>query len=509
MPTAINLEIGRSAVRAKLITQQQYDECVEILTSLERKGAQPEMLVVLLQRGYLSAEQAPQIPGLSAAAIARAVAAASAAPKTPSSTLAGDTVITGSGAVTPGSGTPTRALRTPKAGAKLSIYSFVNLIGDGRSEVFFLPEKPIAIGRDAANDIVVDDEPVSKRHARLTFSNNEMTLWDVGSKNGTFVNSERVTNRKLHPGDVVAVGKGRLIFVKGVKPDGSLAGPLAPSAIEPGAQAVLTGKEGFKPGDRFYLGSAPLFIGHDKHNNIILNDPTVSVFHAQIAKTPEGVMIQDLNSASGVLVNGEKISMAALEPDDQITIGKFVLFCDQVLGKRGTGAPKAGGKRDIGDATVIADLGTSGREAKPSGLGAALLEELEAKTGPPLSAATEGLAPSARPQVSPRQPTPMPPSRTPVSLQLSCLAGPVKDKSYPLGKRPLTIGRNPSSDIFLEDLSVSRDHAVIRPVPGGVEIADMNSRNGVEINGRKVKSQRLNPGDKVAIGKCLFVVSLG
>jgi len=506
MPTAINLEIGRAAVKAKLITQQQFDECVEILTDLEKKGAQPEVLTVLLQRGYLTAEQARKVPGPSEAMVARAVAAAAAAPaKTSSPAPKPAAPVTDETASGVRSATP---LRTPKSGAKLSAYSFINLTGNGQFEIFFLPEKPVAIGRDAANDIVVDDEPVSKRHARLTFANSEMTLWDVGSKNGTFVNGERITNRKLQPGDVISVGKGRLIFVRDVKPDGALTTSLAPSASEAGAAAIFAGKEGFRPGQKSFLGKSPLFIGRDKNNNVVLDDPTVSSFHLQIAKTPEGVKIQDLNSASGVLVNGEKIAMAQLEPDDTITFGKFSLFCEQILGKRGTGAPKAAAAgKEVGDVTVIASIESIKGGAKPSGLGKALLEELEDKAVQPVSSPTEGLPPSARPAAMPKQPTPPPPSRVPRTLRLLCLAGPVKDKTYRLGKRTLTVGRDPSSDIFLDELSVSRSHARIRPLEGGgVEIVDLNSRNGVEINGKKFKAQRLNPGDKVALGKCLFVV---
>ncbi len=497
MPTAIDLEIGKSAVRARLVTPQQFDECVEVLTSLERKGAQRNLLSIMIERGYLTAETAKKIPGLSEAAVDRATLAAGAAMTPPPGAKQTGAGSSASDDETSSGIRSLSALRTPKSGAKLSSYAFLNMMGGGRSEVFFLPEKPVAIGRDAANDIVVDDEPVSKRHARLTFSNNDMTLWDVGSRNGTLVNGERVTNRKLAPGDVVSVGKARLIFSKNVKPDGGLTGKLAPDGADAGAQAVFAGKAGFKPGEKFYLGNGPLFVGREKNNNVVIESPDVSAFHAQIAKTSEGVKIQDLNSASGTFVNGEKVAIAVLELDDVITIGKAELYCSEILGKRGTGTPKtakAGAvRKSTGHSTIITDVVGKGAEGRPSGLGAELLRELEeqAAGGPPKA-------------VGPRTPTP--PPRVPTALRMTCLAGPVKDKSFPLGKKTLTVGRNPMADIFLEDLSVSRDHAMIRPVEGRVEIADLNSRNGVEVNGKRVKTQVLRAGDKVAIGKCLFVV---
>ena len=70
----------------------------------------------------------------------------------------------------------------------------------------------------------------------------------------------------------------------------------------------------------------------------------------------------------------------------------------------------------------------------------------------------------------------------------------------------MTFGRNPASDIFLEDLSVSREHAMIKPSGSKLEVVDLGSRNGIEVNGRKVMSKMLNIGDKIKIGKNVFLV---
>jgi pSer/pThr/pTyr-binding forkhead associated (FHA) protein len=130
----------------------------------------------------------------------------------------------------------------------------------------------------------------------------------------------------------------------------------------------------------------------------------------------------------------------------------------------------------------------------PVGLGAELLKELEEKA----------VEPAVRPRGA--APASTEPLRPPSALQFTCVAGPVKGKSYPIGKRTLTIGRSPTADIFLEELSVSREHAVIRPIEKRVEIVDLESRNGVEVNGKRVKVKPINVGDKVTIGKCIFIV---
>jgi pSer/pThr/pTyr-binding forkhead associated (FHA) protein len=62
------------------------------------------------------------------------------------------------------------------------------------------------------------------------------------------------------------------------------------------------------------------------------------------------------------------------------------------------------------------------------------------------------------------------------------------------------IGRRPSADIVLDDASVSRRHALVLDRDGSPVIADDRSRNGVFVNGRRVREARLRHGDEVQIG---------
>ena len=65
----------------------------------------------------------------------------------------------------------------------------------------------------------------------------------------------------------------------------------------------------------------------------------------------------------------------------------------------------------------------------------------------------------------------------------------------------ITIGRSRECDIFLEDLAVSRLHAVIRQLPdGGYEIEDQRSASGTFVNGMRISRYRLLEGDVVQIG---------
>jgi hypothetical protein len=69
----------------------------------------------------------------------------------------------------------------------------------------------------------------------------------------------------------------------------------------------------------------------------------------------------------------------------------------------------------------------------------------------------------------------------------------------------LTIGRDPSSDIFLNDVTVSREHATIEVVGDDVVIRDSGSLNGTYVNDRTAESAILQDGDVVQIGTFCMV----
>ncbi len=65
-----------------------------------------------------------------------------------------------------------------------------------------------AIGRDAGNDVVLNDEAASARHSIVSFSDGEWWIEDAGSTNGTVVNGTKIWQReRLHYGDEVTIGR--------------------------------------------------------------------------------------------------------------------------------------------------------------------------------------------------------------------------------------------------------------------------------------------------------------
>ncbi len=79
---------------------------------------------------------------------------------------------------------------------------------------------------------------------------------------------------------------------------------------------------------------------------------------------------------------------------------------------------------------------------------------------------------------------------------------------HDIGRERVTVGRSPESDIFLDDVTVSRDHAEVfkREQPGekGFRIRDAGSLNGTYVNRVRVDSVDLRNGDEIQIGKYRF-----
>ena len=82
------------------------------------------------------------------------------------------------------------------------------------------------------------------------------------------------------------------------------------------------------------------------------------------------------------------------------------------------------------------------------------------------------------------------------------LSGPGRGARYLLDKAIFTIGRDPASEIFLDDITVSRKHCEIsRDANGIFEIKDLNSLNGTYLNAISTAKSSLRHGDEVQVGK--------
>jgi diguanylate cyclase (GGDEF)-like protein len=82
--------------------------------------------------------------------------------------------------------------------------------------------------------------------------------------------------------------------------------------------------------------------------------------------------------------------------------------------------------------------------------------------------------------------------------------GPGMGTRYPLGQRPLMIGREETCQIHVADESVSRKHACVQPDGDGYLVVDLDSTNGTFVNQQRIQAVRLNDGDYIHVGNAIY-----
>jgi pSer/pThr/pTyr-binding forkhead associated (FHA) protein len=149
----------------------------------------------------------------------------------------------------------------------------------------------LTVGRLADNDIVIPRNSVSRQHARITPVPDGYWITDLGSRNGTQLNGERFRGeaRWLSNGDTVVIGGDALRFVTGQE-----------TRYAGEADAVVRTELIAFPTDR-------LTIGRDHSNDVALDDPNVSRFHAEVVREGDAVTLRDLGSRNGTRVDGTRI----------------------------------------------------------------------------------------------------------------------------------------------------------------------------------------------------------
>ncbi|HEY5600213.1 MAG TPA: FHA domain-containing protein, partial [Candidatus Manganitrophaceae bacterium] len=190
------------------------------------------------------------------------------------------------------------------------------------------------LGRDLRSDWTLKDPMVSREHAIIKQNADGFYIEDRGSRNGTFVNKEKITGKKLSNGDEIQIGSCLFYFVE---KEGEAKVALSSSAPEeralkeketvrsqsngpPLSEWSLEVVEGKEPGKAFKLPAKRLSMGRGKVD-IIIDDPKVSRHHADLEWTEKGFVLNDLNSTNGVFVNDVKIDKKLLSAGDIIMVG--------------------------------------------------------------------------------------------------------------------------------------------------------------------------------------------
>ena len=74
-------------------------------------------------------------------------------------------------------------------------------------------------------------------------------------------------------------------------------------------------------------------------------------------------------------------------------------------------------------------------------------------------------------------------------------------ETFPVNSERMRIGRSPDAEIFLDDVTVSRNHALLVRRRDGLHIDDLGSLNGTYVNRKRIESHKLVDGDELQIGK--------
>ena len=88
-----------------------------------------------------------------------------------------------------------------------SCWGWLNPQGKNAQMGYPLNKRCMLIGRDVDNDIMINSSSISRTHAQLVRMEGAFLILDLDSKNGTYVNGEKVVQKQLHDGDSITVGE--------------------------------------------------------------------------------------------------------------------------------------------------------------------------------------------------------------------------------------------------------------------------------------------------------------
>lgn len=153
--------------------------------------------------------------------------------------------------------------------------------------------KTIKVGKSTSNDFIVNDDSVSRSHALLIIDNSgTITIKDLNSTNGTFVDGKRILEAKLHPGQTVKLGNKEINWQQ---------------ALTIPNKTIVHGNNNIESGITADIIDSKT-IGRATDNIICKNIADVSAHHAILCRKRNGeICIIDRNSTNGTYVNGQQI----------------------------------------------------------------------------------------------------------------------------------------------------------------------------------------------------------
>jgi len=242
-------------------------------------------------------------------------------------------------------------------------------------------------------------------------------------------------------------------------------------------------------------------VGRQEGNTIRLTERNVSRRHARLLKQDEQVVVEDLGSYNGIRVNGEKIAgQVEIKDGDLIQIGDYDLAIQRGAASGVTGpqpaAPAAAAVPGIADYDSVPEPEPARDTTPASGMQASSYANDARRHATAVIRLDKLADDDAGPVVD------VPIAEAPRLVVLNTeFAG----REFACVRTELKVGRSEVNDISLDHRSLSREHIKLRRSRNGEwKVVDLQSANGVSVNGEQYAATALRSGDVLTLGHVKF-----
>jgi pSer/pThr/pTyr-binding forkhead associated (FHA) protein len=226
----------------------------------------------------------------------------------------------------------------------------------------------------------------------------------------------------------------------------------------------------------FPLIRSEISIGRQASNVICLTEQNVSRRHARLVRAEDGYVLEDLSSYLGTKVNGARITVPTpLDDGDQVIIGDYRLAFAFERTSTAPGLMAVEGPADAAPPDPAGEDKDDGGDVRGH------------------RAAGRSLAVSTG--TGEMEPAPATPAR------LVVMTRPLSGQEFLLDDETLIVGRTSDNDIVLNHKSISRHHAKIIRDGQRYVVIDLQSANGVKVNGAEYRRVELKSGDVMSLGR--------
>ena len=250
---------------------------------------------------------------------------------------------------------------------------------------------------------------------------------------------------------------------------------------------------------RSAVGSIPSDI--ERKKSIFLNDAETSKLHAAILVVAGELVIQDMGSTNGVLINNKRIKKTLLVNNDRIKMGMTTLMVNVITDNVAdsmtfVGRMSSKYSRPTHDFKKLAKVLDEKIVFQPP-IKLDSPFDVDSKNGALFLEAAEVLVDNKRSKISEEEE--LPEVVDGYLFQIHIMSGPLNGEKIHFYRKSIIIGR--TKDLWLPDTGISREHAEVSVYGNGVfKIKDLGSQNGTFINDLKIQMTTFKDTDVVKIG---------